>query len=93
MATQQVIDYCNKVFLTIGTAFIAEEEKTLLPETLDDLVVVYTALFTILQNRGENQSMFNKLRAKATLADVELPDDAATKKLDSNILLGFGVNV
>lgn len=93
MATQQVIDYCNKVFLTIGTAFLAEEEKTLLPDTLDDLSAVYTKLFEILQARGEQPSLFAKLNAKAILADVTLPDDTANKQYDSNILLGFGVNV
>lgn len=93
MATQQVIDYCNKVFLTIGTAFLSDEEKNTLPDSLDDLVAVYTQLFSILQTRGENQTMFDKLNAKAVLADVELPDTTNSKKFDTNILLGFGVDV
>lgn len=92
MASQTVIDYCNKVFLTIGTAFLTDTEKDTLPETLDDLVVVYTKMFSILQERGENQTMFDKLKAKAVLADVALPDETGNKKFDTNILLGFGVD-
>lgn len=93
MAATDVLNYCNRIFMSIGEPFISSTEEGGLPSTLEDKEAVFEALFDILQEREVPQGTFDRLKAKAELEYVELKDKKTSeKKYSSNILLGFGVH-
>ena len=92
MAAIDVLNYCNRIFMSIGEPFLSSREQGDLPDTLDDKTEVFEALFQILQDREVPQGTFDRLKAKAELEYVKLKDEKTSKKkYGSNILLGFGV--
>lgn len=92
MAAIEVLNYCNRIFMSIGEPFLSSTEQEDLPDTLDDKTEVFEALFQILQDREVPQGTFDRLKAKAELEYVKLKDEKTSKKeYGSNILLGFGV--
>lgn len=92
MAATDVLNYCNRIFMSIGEPFISSTEEGGLPSTLEDKEAVFEALFQILQDREVPQGTFDRLKAKAELEYVKLKDEKTSKKeYGSNILLGFGV--
>lgn len=93
MAATDVLNYCNRIFMSIGEPFISSAEEDGLPSTLEDKEAVFEALFDILQEREVPQGTFDRLKAKAELEYVKLKDKKTSeKKYSSNILLGFGVH-
>ena len=93
MAAIDVLNYANKIFMSIGEPFLSSEEQEYLPDSLEDKEAVFEALFTILQEREVPQGTFDRLKAKAELEYVELKSpETSKKKFSSNILLGFGVH-
>lgn len=91
MVNQIVLNYANKVLLSIGEVFLIESEYTNLPADLTDLSLLYNVLFSVMQARSSTQDSFDRLNAKAYLDHVTLPSDTTQKTYSSNILLGFGV--
>jgi hypothetical protein len=93
MAAIDVLNYANRIFMSIGEPFLSSTEQDDLPDSLDDKTEVFEALFHILQDREVPQGTFDRLKAKAELEYVELKNpETSKKKYDSNILLGFGVH-
>lgn len=93
MAAIDVLNYANRIFMSIGEPFLSSTEQDDLPDSLDDKTEVFEALFHILQDREAPQGTFDRLKAKAELEYVELKKpETSKKKYDSNILLGFGVH-
>lgn len=93
MVVQEVLNYANKILLSIGEPFLTEGESVGSPTTLDDLSILYTYLFSIMQTRLSTQDSFDRLKARAVLDYVTLSETVTTKEESSNILLGFGVDV
>lgn len=90
----EVISFANKKLSQINEAFLSSPEQTTMPLTFS-MTAIYIALFSVLTTRKSLQVSFTKLNALAVLDNVNLNDtNTATKKVnESNIALGFGIDV
>ena len=93
MVDIDVLNYSNKIMMSIGETFLTAPEQTILPGDISNKQSIFEALFKILQDRKVNQTSFDRLKAKAMLENVGLPDNIEKKVYSSNIALGFGVDL
>lgn len=87
-----VKDIANKILMSLGEPFLSGIESGLLPTDPNNLKGIYESLFKIMQDRKSPQASMDKLKAKALLDNIIIPEKDALKKYGSNVLLGFGVD-
>lgn len=81
---QEIRDWANLVLMQIDQPTLTDEEATLLPEINEESLIL-NALAKVMNQRGATGNGFKKLKAFATLNDIEIGEKQNKR---SDILIG-----
>jgi hypothetical protein len=84
---EEIRQYGNEILKKINQPTLTDDEATALPEVMDKRLI-YSAIATVLNSRGATGNALNKLKATATLENIDL---SAKQNKRSDILIGMVV--
>ncbi len=81
----EIRDYANSLLIKIDQATLTDEEALLLPE-VNDSSLIFESLAKVMNTRGATGNGFKKLKALATIENVEI---GTKQNKRSDILIGM----